>query len=46
MAMEAIILMISWHQKTMKVRNNSRTKHVEKKKINNNNNNNNKWWLW
>ena len=34
MAMEAIILMIYWHHKIMKVRNNSRTKHVEKKNNN------------
>ena len=34
--MEAIILMISWLYKTMKMRNNSKTKHVE------NNDNNNK----
>ena len=30
MTMEAIILMISWHYKTIKLRNNSKTKHVEK----------------
>ena len=35
--MEAIIAMISWHYKTMKMGNNSKTKHVE----NNNNNNTN-----
>ena len=28
--MEAILLMISWHYKTMKIRNNSNAKHVEK----------------
>ena len=32
MTMEAIILIISWHHKTMKVRNDSRTKLVGKKK--------------
>ena len=32
--MEAIILKISWHYQTMKMRNNRKTKHVEKK-INN-----------
>ena len=31
MTMEAIILKISWHYETMKMRNNSKTKHVEKK---------------
>ena len=29
--MEAIILMISWHYITVKMRNNSKTKHVEVK---------------
>ena len=33
MIMEAITLKISWHYSTMKMRNNSKTKHVEKKKI-------------
>ena len=33
MAMEAIMLMISWHYKTMKMRNNSKAKHVETKII-------------
>ena len=28
--MEAIILIISWHKKTLKMRNNSKTEHVEK----------------
>ena len=28
--MEAIILKISWHCQTMKMRNNSKAKHVEK----------------
>ena len=40
--MEAIILMISWHYKTMKMRNNSKTKHVEKKSSNKNINDNSK----
>ena len=43
MIMEAIILKISWHYETTKMRNNSKTKHVEKKNmmiISNNNNNN------
>ena len=40
MTMEAIILMISWHYNTIKMRNNSKTKHGEKKKIRNKNNNN------
>ena len=31
MTMEAIILMISWHYNTIKMRNNSKTKHGEKK---------------
>ena len=31
MTMEAIILRIPWHYETMKMRNNSKTKHVEKK---------------
>ena len=30
MTMEAIMLMISWHSKTMKMRNNSNSKYVEK----------------
>ena len=34
MIMEAIILMISWHYYTIKMRNNSKTKHVEKKIVN------------
>ena len=29
MIMEAIILKISWHYEKMKMRNNSKTKHVE-----------------
>ena len=29
--LEAIILMISWHDKTIKMRDNSKTEHVEKK---------------
>ena len=33
MAMEAIILMLSWHYDTTKIRNNSKTKHGEKKKL-------------
>ena len=37
--MEAIIL-ISWQYKTMKMRNNSKTKHVEKIIISRNKNNN------
>ena len=32
--MEAIVLMIFWHYKTIKMRNNRKTKHIEK---NNNN---------
>ena len=35
MTMEAIILMISWHQKTMKMRNTSKIKRIEKKSNNN-----------
>ena len=38
MMMEAIIL-ISWQYKTMKMRNNSKTKHVEKIIISRNKNN-------
>ena len=34
MIMEAIISMISWHYKTMKMRNNSKAGHVEKFKNN------------
>ena len=30
MIMEAIILRVFWHYQTMKMRNNSKTKHVEK----------------
>ena len=41
MAMEAIILMISWYYKAMIMRNNSKTKHVEKKIIISRNKNNN-----
>ena len=47
MTMESIILMISWHHKTMKMRNTSKIKHIEKKVIitswnkNNNYNSNN-----
>ena len=40
MAMEAIILMLSWHYDTTKIRNNSKTKHGEKKIIRNKNDNN------
>ena len=31
MAMEVIILIISWHYKTMKMRNNIKIKHIGKK---------------
>ena len=31
MTMDAIILMISWHHKTMKMRNTSKIKHRKKK---------------
>ena len=31
MTMEVIILIISWHNKTMKRRNNSKIKHIGKK---------------
>ena len=31
--MEAIVLKIFWHYYTMKIRNNRKTKHVEKKKL-------------
>ena len=31
MVMEAIIVMISWHYNTLKMRNNSKSEHVEKK---------------
>ena len=32
MIMEAIILKINWHYKTLKMRNNSKINYVEKKK--------------
>ena len=32
--MEAVILMISWHYKTVKMRNNSKTKQEEKSNSN------------
>ena len=32
MIMEAVILIISWHYNTMKMRNNSKSKHVVKQK--------------
>ena len=35
MTMEAILLMVSCHYRTMKMRNNSKTKHVEKNSNNN-----------
>ena len=38
--MEAIILKISWHYWTMKIRKNRQTKHVEKKLIISNDNHN------
>ena len=41
MIIEAIILKISWHYLTTKMRNNSKTKHGDKKLIISSNKNNN-----